>query len=107
MRGIEPRVDAEQPADAPDHQAGADQEHDGQGDVGGDEQLPRERCRRVGRVAPLAVHRAVQIDARGAERGDEAEDEGGRERDCRREGQHTAVDARVGEARYRAWREAA
>ena len=59
MLGIEPRVGAEQVADASDHQAGAHQQHDGEGDVGGDEQPPSERCRRVRGVAPFAVQRAA------------------------------------------------
>ena len=63
---------------APEH-AGADEQGDGQRDLDGHQNAARTYTRAVVRRAGAAGERTVQV-ARGTQRGQQAEDAGGRER---------------------------
>ena len=100
-----PGFTPEQVRDALDHQPGADEQHDRHGHVGGDQQPAREGGWRVRRLAPFAVERRLEVDARGADGRQESEEKRRRHRERHRKGQHASVELRVGEPRDRGRRQ--
>ncbi len=86
-------VEAPVLADAVEKQASAGYEHDGKGNFDGHQEAgePHPACT-GGKAAGAFLERAGDVDARAAERGQDAEDDCGRQRSKEREGQHAAVN---------------
>jgi hypothetical protein len=98
---VESGVDGEQAADAFDHQSGADEQYHRHRDIGGYEQPAGDRRRGVRRLAAVAVQRGLQIEARGANRRNQAEDECGGDGQHQREAHDAPVERGAGQSRHR------
>ena len=101
--GLETDRHARQAREALEQQAGADEQHQRQRDLGDHERVARSAPRRR-RAAAAALQRVDRRLAGGERRGDQAEDEAGGQRDREREREHAAVDGDLGSARQAAQR---
>ncbi len=93
------RVEARQVAllaqEAAHHEAGAHEQHHRQRDLGDEERAASPLPRPPLAAAPAFLQDLVQVDARGPQRGQQAEDEARDDGDREREAQHARVDADV------------
>ena len=97
---VEARIDAAERAEAAEHQAGADQQHDRQRDLADDERLADAAMPDAGAdLARAVLQRLLHAAARAFERRREAADDRGRERD--RGGEARAPDSSDARARDR------
>ena len=96
--GVEAGLHLLQGEEAPDQQAGAHQEHDGERHLGQDEQLPHPPAV-AGAAASAALQALVGIGARGARRRQQAEDHRGHAAGQGGEEEHGAVQLHVAQAR--------
>ena len=89
VRGAEAEVQGGERVEAPDHEAGADQEHDGQTDLGGDEETARSPAAR----GPATPGHGLGVQAFGArgQGGNEAEDQCGGQGEERADGKDGTV----------------
>ena len=101
---VESGVDTHHLEEAADEQARADEQHERQRDFDHHERAAQPAAARVGRrSAPAFLHRPRQIRFRRLQRGREAEDHAGRQRQYQRECEHTRIhrDVRVAWQRER------
>ena len=71
--GTKARVDVEKAHEAARHQSGADDEHDGEGDLGHDERVAQSLTKTPGETATAFAQRALQRGRRDAKRWYESE----------------------------------
>ena len=71
--GTKARVDVEKAHEAARHQSGADDEHDGEGDLGHDERVTQTLTDTSSETAPALPQRALQRGRRDAKRWYESE----------------------------------
>ena len=97
---VEARIDPHQLREAADEEAGADEQHDRERDLGDDERAAQElaagACRRR---AAAVLQRAREIRPRRVERGDDAEEDAGQDGGGRRRAEDAQVDADVRDPR--------
>ncbi len=97
--GLEARSCGLECGEAAQHEAGSDQQDQGQGDLAGHEDAAQAGASPAPGQAGAAFQRVVQVDAGRLQRGRQREDEDRQERDEEREQEHAGVDRHRVEAR--------
>ncbi len=98
MVGVETGRHRLQPHKAAEEQAGANEQHQRQRELGHDEQAAQPEARRAEATfgllrATASLERGVEVDTRCAHGGCQTEDEAGQQCDTKREGEHIPIDA--------------